>query len=141
MCDQHNKQSTRFSLCVNLHASCCRLCRALARVDYTPPQSWLRQFAALSRPRLRALRYRGQVEMIWAMACWDCPLDRPWLFEFLRVSSARMDEEYKPQQLAITLSALAKLNCKVPNAWLAQALQVGHSSHKFRQSQCSCSTA
>ncbi|MEW5318204.1 MAG: hypothetical protein WDW38_009444 [Sanguina aurantia] len=100
-----------------------RLLWALARVDYTPPQSWLRQFAALSRPRLRALRYRGQVEMIWAMACWDCPLDRPWLFEFLRVSSARMDEEYKPQQLAITLSALAKLNCKVPNAWLAQALQ------------------
>jgi len=98
-----------------------RLMWALSRIDYTPTQTWQRDFIAVSTPKLRHLKFRALGELIWALACWDCRPSREWLSEFFRVTHGKLGD-FRPQHISNTLNALAKLECRAPGPWLDAAL-------------------
>ncbi|GIL42408.1 hypothetical protein Vafri_389 [Volvox africanus] len=91
---------------------------AMARLQYSPGQEWVRHLYDAIARLLPELRPQALSTVLYGLAQMGQRPEAEWLDAILPYVRARL-RWFPPQSLALTIHALAVMGCRPPDSWLA----------------------
>ncbi|GIM16050.1 hypothetical protein Vretimale_18669, partial [Volvox reticuliferus] len=91
---------------------------AMARLQYSPGQEWVRHLYDVIARLLPELRPQALSTVLYGLAQMGQRPEAEWLDAILPYVRARL-RWFPPQSLALTIHALAVMGCRPPDSWLA----------------------